>query len=73
MNLVAKGLIFIGLACVVVGLILLIAGRYLPLGRLPGDIVVEKNGFRIYFPIVTCIVLSVAASFVMYLVRLFHK
>lgn len=72
MNLLAKGLIIIGLICVVAGLILLVAGRYLPLGRLPGDIVVEKNGFRFYFPIVTCIVLSVAASLVMYLVRLFR-
>lgn len=41
----------------------------LPFGRLPGDIRVEREGFSFYFPIVTCIVISVVISIVLWIFR----
>lgn len=54
-------LILMGLFVLVVGLILTFAPKVrIPfLGRLPGDIRIEREGFNFYFPIVTCILLSV--------------
>jgi len=72
MNPVAKILIIIGIICVVAGVLWQIGGRFLPLGKLPGDIVVEKENFRFYFPIVTCIIISVVLSLVSYLFRFFR-
>jgi Protein of unknown function (DUF2905) len=70
-NPVAKLLIIGGAALIVIGLLWQVGGRFLPLGRLPGDIVVEKENVKFYFPIVTCIVISIVLSLGMYLFRLF--
>jgi hypothetical protein len=62
-------------ALIVLGLILVAAGalwpwlRKLPLGRLPGDIHVVKAGVSFHFPIVTCIVVSVVVSVVLWFFR----
>jgi peptidoglycan biosynthesis protein MviN/MurJ (putative lipid II flippase) len=62
-----KMLILMGLFVLLVGLIMTFAPRLrIPfLGRLPGDIRIEREGFRFYFPIVTCIVLSVLLTIVL--------
>ena len=39
------------------------------LGRLPGDIVVQREGFRFHFPLATCIVVSVVLSFIFWFLR----
>jgi hypothetical protein len=70
-NPVAKLLIIGGAVLIVIGLLWQVGGRFLPLGKLPGDIVVEKENFRFYFPVVTCIVISIVLSLLMYLFRLF--
>lgn len=58
-----------GLVIAVVGVVLYLAGHWsLPLGRLPGDIRVERPGFRFYFPITTSILISVILSLILYLV-----
>ena len=55
---------------IVLGAILIVAGLLWPwilklgLGRLPGDIVIERDGFRFYFPIVTGLLVSLVVSFV---------
>lgn len=69
-----KLLIFLGGLLAIVGIGLILAGRAnLPVGRLPGDIVYRGRNTTFYFPIVTCIVLSVVLSAVMYLIgRLRH-
>jgi ribose/xylose/arabinose/galactoside ABC-type transport system permease subunit len=60
---------------IVVGLVMIAAGlawpwlRNLPLGRLPGDIHVVKEGFSFHFPIVTCIVISLVVSLLIWLFR----
>ncbi|HTM12609.1 MAG TPA: DUF2905 family protein [Bryobacteraceae bacterium] len=63
-----RGLIVIGLALVVLGL-LLTFGEKLPirLGRLPGDIVIRGKNTTFYFPLVTSLLLSVLLSLVMWL------
>ena len=69
-----KWLIIGGLILAAVGGLFLAGGRLpLRLGRLPGDIAVEGKRGSFYFPIVTCILLSVLLTFVMWLVSLFRK
>jgi len=68
-----KLLMAAGAVLFLVGLVWMLVGKSIPLGRLPGDIAVEKENFRFYFPVVTCILISVVLSAVMYLVRLFMK
>lgn len=72
MNPIAKTLIIIGAVLIMIGLIWQVGGRFLPLGKLPGDIVIEKENVRFYFPIVTCIILSIVLSLIAYLFRLFR-
>ena len=62
----AKLLIIIGLVLVAVGILWLV-GERLGLGRLPGDIVIDRDGTRIYIPIATSLVVSVVLSLVLWL------
>ncbi|MDI6895431.1 MAG: DUF2905 domain-containing protein [Bacillota bacterium] len=55
---VGRMLLLFGLVLVVLGLILTFGARVLPLGRLPGDIVIRRDGLTLYFPLMTGIVLS---------------
>jgi hypothetical protein len=54
-----KTLIVIGLVIVAVGGVLLLAGRVPWLGRLPGDIYIQRGNFSFYFPVVTSLLVSV--------------
>lgn len=68
-----KLLMAAGAVLFLAGLIWMLIGKSVPFGRLPGDIVIEKENVRFYFPIVTCIVISVVLSAVLYVARLFMK
>jgi hypothetical protein len=70
-NPIAKAMIIGGVVLIILGLLWQIGGRFLHLGRLPGDIVIEKENFRFYFPVVTSILLSIVLSFIFFLFRLF--
>ena len=61
-------LIIVGLAILIAGLLWPWLSR-LPLGRLPGDIVIDRDGLKIYFPIVTMILVSVVISLLLWLFR----
>lgn len=63
-----RTLIIIGVVIVAVGLLWPWLSK-LPLGRLPGDIVVERENFRFYFPITTMIIVSVVVSIIVWLFR----
>lgn len=64
-----KLLIVFGGVMVLLGIIVVVAGRSnLPLGRLPGDIVYRGKNSSFYFPIVTCILLSIVLSLIMWIV-----
>lgn len=60
-------LIITGIVLVIVGLAWPLAAK-LGLGRLPGDIVWQRGNTRVYFPVVTSIVLSVVLSLIVYLI-----
>ena len=63
-------LIGLGLLLVAVGAVVLLAGKAgLPLGRLPGDLVFRGRHTTVYVPLVTCIVISVLLSFIVWLMR----
>lgn len=56
-----------GLVLAALGVLVMLLERFhIGLGRLPGDIVMRSKGGTFYFPIVTCILLSVLASLVMW-------
>ena len=63
----AKFVILIGILTVAVGLAWLLAERF-GLGRLPGDIVIERDGFRLYIPVMTSIIVSVALTLLLWLI-----
>ena len=57
------------------GLLLVVAGilwpwlSRLPIGRLPGDIVIERDGFRLYVPLATCLIVSIVLAILLWLMR----
>ena len=61
-----RTLIVLGVVLVVVGLLVTVLGRWTPLGRLPGDIVVRRPNFTFYFPLATSILLSVLLTLVLW-------
>jgi hypothetical protein len=63
-----KILIFSGIALVVIGLLWPWVGK-IPLGHLPGDIVIDKPGMKIYFPITSMIIVSLVLSLILRLFR----
>ena len=63
-----RTLILVGLMLVVIGLAWPWLGK-LPLGRLPGDIVIDRPSFKLYVPITTMIVLSAVLSLLLWLFR----
>ncbi|QHV99806.1 DUF2905 domain-containing protein [Spirosoma endbachense] len=70
---IGKYILLIGIGLVLVGLVVYFLGDKLNwLGRLPGDIRIEnKNGGGFYFPIVTCIIVSVVLNLLIVLIRRF--
>ena len=64
----SRWLIAIGLVLVVVGLLWPWLSK-LGLGRLPGDIAIERGNFTFYFPIVTCLIVSIVLSLVFWLMN----
>jgi Protein of unknown function (DUF2905) len=65
----AKSLILIGLGIVALGALLWLFSGVPLLGRLPGDILVRRGNFTFYFPVVTCILISIAVSLIFALLR----
>jgi hypothetical protein len=72
MNPIAKTLISLGLLCVLLGMALEWGGKF-GLGRLPGDIVIERPGFRFYFPIATSLLVSALISIVLYILKMMKR
>jgi Protein of unknown function (DUF2905) len=64
----SRVLIVFGLTLVALGLLWPIIGK-LGLGRLPGDIVIERENFRLYLPLVTSLLISVVLSLVLWLIN----
>lgn len=60
---------------IVIGIAILLAGLFwpwlarLPIGRLPGDIIIDRPGMKVYIPITTMILVSVVLSVIMWIMR----
>jgi uncharacterized protein HemY len=63
-----RTLIIIGLIILALGLTWPLVSR-LPLGRLPGDILIHRENVKIWFPVTTCVVISVIVSLVIWFFR----
>lgn len=63
-----RTLVILGILLALVGAILWFAPSVPLLGRLPGDIRIERPGFRFYFPLTTCLLISVVLSLVLGLI-----
>ena len=64
----ARWLVIFGILCIVIGLAWPWIEK-LGLGRLPGDVHIERDGFDFYFPIVTCLIISAVVSLLLWLLR----
>ena len=64
-----KLLIFLGLLLIIAGLLLTFAGKIPLLGKLPGDIRIERDNFSFYLPLGTCLLISLVLSLLVWLFR----
>ena len=65
---VGKVLIIVGLAIAAIGVVIVLVGRVPWIGRLPGDIHVQRDNWSFYFPLTTSIIVSVVLSLVLYFI-----
>ena len=66
---IGKGLIIFGIVLIVLGVIFLFGAKIPWLGQLPGDIYIQRERFTFYFPLMTCLILSLIFTLVLYLFR----
>jgi hypothetical protein len=64
---IGKLFIFIGIISIAVGSLLLLSGKISWLGKLPGDIMIQRKNFTFYFPLATSIIISVILSLLFWL------
>lgn len=66
---IGKYLVLLGCFIAIIGIVLIVADRFqwFRIGRLPGDIFIERDGWRFYFPLMTSIILSIIVSIVLWL------
>ena len=64
-----KAILVVGLLLVGLGALLWLLGRIPGVGRLPGDIYIKRGNFIFYFPLVTCILISIILSLLLVLFR----
>ena len=68
MNDIGKAVITLGIVLIIVGIMMMLAGRIPWVGKLPGDIMIKKENLSVYFPITSCILLSIIISAIMCLI-----
>lgn len=66
---IGKLLIVCGLILAAVGMLLLFSDKIPWLGRLPGDVTVKRDSFTFYFPLATCILISIVLSLILWFFR----
>jgi hypothetical protein len=66
---IGKLLIIAGLVIAGIGILLALGAKIPWLGKLPGDIMIEKRNFKFYFPITTSIIISIILTLILYLLR----
>ena len=63
---IGKIIIFIGLLLVIIGFVFMLGSKLPFIGKLPGDIAFEKKNYSFYFPVTTCIIISIILSFILW-------
>jgi ribose/xylose/arabinose/galactoside ABC-type transport system permease subunit len=63
---IGKIIIFIGLLLIVIGFVCMVGNKLPLIGKLPGDIAVERKNYSFYFPVTTCIIISIILSFILW-------
>lgn len=66
---IGRTLVIIGVVIAAVGGLMMLSGRVPFIGRLPGDILIEKKNFTFYFPLATGIIISVVLTLVFWAIR----
>jgi uncharacterized membrane protein len=69
---IGKWLIFVGIAIVLLGTLMVLLGR-IGLFKLPGDLQFGGKNWRIYFPIASCIILSIVLTLILWLINYFRR
>lgn len=64
-----KALVLLGILLAVAGVIFILGARIPWLGHLPGDIHIKRDNFTFYFPLTTCVLLSLILTLVLYIFR----
>jgi len=64
---IGKIIVFFGLLLVVIGFIFMLGSKLPFVGKLPGDIAIERKNYSFYFPVTTCIIISILLSFILWL------
>lgn len=70
---ISKLLIILGLVLLAVGILTYVLGRFTPLGRLPGDIIIKREKYVVYFPLMTCLLISAILSLIFFVVSKLTK
>lgn len=70
MNEIGRIIIIFGIILIVIGIVLLFSSKIPFVGKLPGDILIKKDGFTFYFPLVTSIIISIIITII---INLFTK
>ena len=65
---IGRMLVITGIVIAVVGGLLMLTGKVPWLGRLPGDIVIQKRNFTFYFPVATSIILSLLLTLIFWII-----
>jgi len=64
-----KGILFLGIMLVIIGCIVMFSAKIPFIGKLPGDIYIQKKGFSFYFPLTTSILISILINTILYFLR----
>lgn len=68
-KIIGKYIAYIGITLTIFGIFWYFVGHKLPIGRLPGDIYIKKPGMTFYFPITTCILVSLILGLILKLFK----
>ncbi len=67
MEQIGRFLILTGIIIVVLGLVIMLAGKLPFIGRLPGDIVIQRKNFTFYFPLATSLLISAVLTLILWI------
>jgi len=70
-SIIGKLILIVGAILVILGLLMLYGSKIPFIGRLPGDIHIKRGPLDLYFPITTCIIISLFLTLLFYLIRYF--